>query len=200
MLAAPDSVRERCLSPAAWQYGFPHTQETWPGIRTRDVLTAAELEPIERWVRSVTGAQNLWIECAPDGAMLDHNVGHFVGADESGQRPHTDSTALCRYAAVIYLTPNAPPDAGTTFFRLVNPDGSLGGNRCPAPHTNLPEALGVRRLPLYAWREDVKVSNVYNRILLYRANIVHSASGYFGKELSERRLTLVFFWMSEKDM
>ena len=76
------------------------------------------------------------------------------------------------------------------------PNGALSGNTCPPPHANLREALGVTGLPIEAWKEDVSLPNVFNRILLYRANLVHSASAYFGTEHRTKRLTAVFFWMS----
>ena len=115
---------------------------------------------------------------------------------ESGPRPHTDSRALCRYAAVIYLTPQPEADAGTSFYRLRYPNGALGGNICSPPHANLREALGVKGLPLEAWQEETRVENKFNRMLLYRANMVHSASSYFGFEHADKRMTAVFFWMA----
>jgi hypothetical protein len=78
----------------------------------------------------------------------------------------------------------------------VYPDGTLGGNLCPPPYANLVEALGVTRLPLEAWREEVRVPNVFNRLLVYRSNLVHSATAYFGTTHREKRLTIVFFWMA----
>jgi hypothetical protein len=56
--------------------------------------------------------------------------------------------------------------------------------------------LGVPALPLSAWKEDVVVPNVFNRLLVYRADLVHSASRYFGFAKVEKRLTVVFFWMA----
>ncbi len=197
ILPDPDAVVARFRGLEAWELGFPHTRETWPGMRARGALTAQELDPIEARVRELTGSRRLWTETAPDGAYLNHNVVQVVGATESGPRPHTDSRRLCRFAAVIYLTPKAPPQAGTTFYRLRYPNGALGGNQCPAPHTNLREALGVTGLPLQAWYPELAIPNAYNRLLLYRADLVHSATGYFGHDLATKRMTALFFWMAE---
>lgn len=191
-----EQVAERCLAKESWELGFPYRKETWPGMRSAQALLPEELEPLEAWVRKQTGASRLWQERTPEGTTLNHNVAQLVGEKESGPRPHTDSLRLCRYAAVLYLTPHAPKNSGTSFFRLRLPTGALGGNICPAPHANLREALGITGLPLEAWREDVSVPNVFNRLLLYRADLVHSASAYFGIEPRERRLTAVFFWMA----
>ena len=40
------------------------------------------------------------------------------------------------------------------------------------------------------------VPNVFNQFLLYRADLVHSATRYFGTEPHTRRMTAVFFWMT----
>ncbi|HJW72058.1 MAG TPA: DUF6445 family protein [Geothrix sp.] len=193
----PEALVTRFQTLDAWELGFPHTGETWPGMRSRNALTPEELARLEAKVRELTGARRLWSEQPAGGGFLNHNVVQVVGATESGPRPHTDSRKLCRYAAVVYLTPGAPPQAGTTFYRLRYPDGTLSGNICPAPHANLHEALGVRSLPLQAWHPDVAIPNVFNRLLLYRADMVHSATSYFGHDLATKRMTALFFWMAE---
>lgn len=189
-------VAERCFSKQNWDYGLPYRNETWPGMRSMGALLPEELAKVEAFVKEKTGATRLWQERTPEGATLNHNCVQLVGEKESGPRPHTDSLKLCRYAAVIYLSPNPRPEAGTAFYRLRLPNGALSGNTCPPPHANLREALGVKGLPLEAWREDVAVPNVFNRFLLYRADLVHSATGYFGTELRDKRMTALFFWMA----
>jgi hypothetical protein len=196
VLADPDATRSRALARTDFDLGFPHRRESWPGMRATGALTREELAPLERKVRQATGARSLFQVEPPPGARLDHNILQIVGAGESGPRPHTDSRKICRYAAVLYLHPDPPAGTGTTFFRLRFPDGTLGGNTVEAPHANLPEALGVRAIPLDAWAPDVTVDNVFNRLLVYRGNLCHSAARYFGGELAEKRMTAVFFWMA----
>lgn len=196
VLPNAEQVAERCLAKEVWEKGFPYRNETWPGMRAAQALLPEELAPLETWVKECTGASRLWQERTPEGTSLNHNVAQLVGEKESGPRPHTDSLRLCRYAAVLYLTPQAPKHTGTSFYRLRMPSGALGGNTCPSPHANLREALGIKGLPLEAWKEDVSVPNVFNRLLLYRADLVHSASAYFGDAPRTRRLTAVFFWMA----
>lgn len=196
ILPEPLAVSRRCYALSEWELGAPHRNEPWPGMRAALALLPDELAIVEAWVRQVTGAKKLWTESTPEGATLNHNYAQLVGIAESGPRPHTDSRALCRYAAVIYLTPDADPDGGTSFYRLRYPNGALGGNICSPPHANLRQALGVKGLPLEAWLEETRVENKFNRMLLYRANMVHSASGYFGFDHLEKRMTAVFFWMA----
>ena len=188
-------VSQRCFAKTDWELGFPRRQEFWPGMRSADALLPDELARLETWVKLATGAKRLWQETTPEGATLNHNYAQLVGASESGPRPHTDSRKLCRYAAVIYLSPDAPARSGTSFYRLRYPNGELGGNLCTPPHANLGQALGVSKLPLEAWAEDVAVPNRFNRVILYRADLVHSASAYFGEQHEQKRMTAVFFWM-----
>ena len=191
-----DEVSRRCYGRADWELGAPHTDQAWPGRRAAQALEPDELEWVDTWVRKVTNAKRLWAEPAPEGRVNYHNYVQLVGMGESGPRPHTDSRRECRYAAVIYLTPQPDPRAGTSFYRLRYPDGPLGGNLCGPPHADLSQALGVRSLPLAAWLEDVRVENRFNRIVLYRGDLVHSASAYFGFEHADKRVAATFFWMA----
>lgn len=196
ILPDPVSVSQRCFAHTQWELGAPHRPEPWPGMRAAGALLPDELALVEAWVKKVTGAKKLWLEATPEGATLNHNYAQLVGMAESGPRPHTDSRKLCRYAAVIYLSPQPEADGGTSFYRQRFADGRLGGNICSPPHANLREALGVKGLPLDAWVEETRIDNKFNRMLLYRANLVHSASSYFGFDHHEKRMTAVFFWMA----
>jgi hypothetical protein len=129
-------------------------------------------------------------------AQLSHNCVQVVAAHEARSSPHTDSRTLCRYAGVLYLTPDGPPQAGTTFYRMRLADGSLGGNTIPSRYANLVETLGTRFVAPDLFVPEVSVDYRFNRLLLYRADIIHSATAYFGKALDERRMAAVFFWMA----
>ncbi|MFX8778324.1 DUF6445 family protein, partial [Acinetobacter baumannii] len=78
------------------------------------------------------------------------------------------------YAAVLYLSPNVPPECGTSFFRVRLPGGQPGGNMVPPPHANLVEALGTRFVPPDFFVEDTRIDYRFNRLLVYRANLIHS--------------------------
>ena len=197
VLPDPHAVRAHLLAQPRWNLGYPHRAESWPGMRLPTALGPDDLARVEAWVRGATACTHLRVATAPGGARLDCNVAQLVGEGESGPRPHTDRRDLCRYAAVLYLNPDPPPSAGTSFYRLRYPNGALGGNVCPPPHDNLVQALRVQRLPPGAWVEEARVENVFNRILLYKAAMVHSATGYFGRAPADRRLTLTFFWQAD---
>lgn len=80
---------------------------------------------------------------------------------------HKDETT---WAAVLYLTPNAPYSAGTGIYD----DG--------ASNYDLVTAIG----------------NVYNRLVVYRGTLFHrSMQAGFGKDKETGRLTQVFFFNTE---
>jgi hypothetical protein len=58
----------------------------------------------------------------------------------------------------------------------------------------LRDALGVPSLPMSAWKEDLALPNVFNRLVVYRGDLVHAATSYFGSDDRSKRLTIVFFW------
>ena len=190
------AVRERTLARTDWNLGYPHKPESWPGMRVMPGLLPEELAHVEALVRKATGSKRLWVETAPDGAHLNHNCVQVVGEDECGQRPHTDSRKLCKYAAVLFLNPSVPDDCGTSFYRQRLPTGQLGGNTVTGPHANLVEALGARFVPQNSFVEEVRIPHRFNRLLVYHGNLVHSASAYWGHTLEEKRMAAVFFWMA----
>ncbi|MFF4580997.1 DUF6445 family protein [Streptomyces sp. NPDC001373] len=191
-----DAVRERCLAKDDWVQGAPHKPEPWPGLRAMPGLEPDELAHVEKLVRQATGAKRIWAEDPAGAGTFNHNCVQVVGEGECESRPHTDSRTLCRYAAVLYLTPGIPKDCGTSFYRQSLPGGVLGGNQVLAPHNNLVDALGTRFVPEDSFTEDLRVPHRYNRLLLYSANLIHSATGYWGTTLEDKRMTAVFFWMA----
>lgn len=193
-LPNPQEVTERCWARPFWTLGAPFRNEYWPGMRAPEALLPHELIALEAKVAQAVGASGLWKDVSPVG-QLCHNFVQLVGGGDADAKPHVDSLALCDFAAVLYLHPYPPTrHAGTSFYRFKLPDGRLGGNRVAPPHTNLVEALGVSKLPITAWEEDVEVPYVYNRLLVYRSDIVHSATGYFGDAHMRKRMSAVFFW------
>jgi hypothetical protein len=197
-LADPLAVRARQLARTDWTLGAPHRPETWPGMRAQPALRPDELAPIDDWVRAKTGSKRLFQPpVASPGALLNHNCVQLVAARESRARPHTDSKALCRYAGVLYLSPDGPAHAGTSFFRVRLPDGRPGGNTIASRHATLAEALGTALVSPDLFEPELAIDYRFNRLLVYRADLIHSATAYFGGDAIEtRRMAAVFFWMA----
>lgn len=111
---------------------------------------------------------------------------------------HSD---LQSYAGVVFLTPDAPPQSGTTFYR----SREFGLDHCPSDDEaramgfqNAGEMVrrmyGGRLLDRTAWEKVDEIGNVYNRLALWNGNRVHSASEYFGSTKEDGRLFHIFFF------
>lgn len=51
-------------------------------------------------------------------------------------------------------------------------------------------------MPPDAFVEDVRIPNRFNRLLVYSAAMIHSATAYCGEVLADQRMAAVFFWMA----
>ena len=92
------------------------------------------------------------------------------------------------WAGVIYLTPNAPLDAGTSLW--IRDDGikiaedSVG---------KLPKGI-----PPVGWTKHASASNIYTRLVLYRGDHYHAPDkAGFGNSRETGRLTQLIVFMTE---
>ena len=104
------------------------------------------------------------------------------------------------YAAVVYLTPDAPASCGTTFFK----SGRTGLRGAPTKKDC--ERLGKSEEDLsfdifknnFYDKTDLEVvdvlGNVYNRLVIWDAKLIHAASEYFGNDKENSRLFHMFFF------
>ncbi|MGH7255670.1 MAG: DUF6445 family protein [Nitrospirales bacterium] len=197
ILKNPLEVAERCVSKPVWILGDPWRPEPWPGMRAPEALTAQELTRVEDCVKTMLGFRRLTTQPDPvTGASASNHV-QLVGGGEGVARPHVDSARVCNVAGVLYLHPYPPTThCGTSFYRLTLPNGQLGGNVCPPQFESISQIPGMKDMEPGMWQEAVEVPYVFNRLLVYRSDIVHSATGYFGStyELASKRMAVVFFW------
>lgn len=189
-------IANRCYNKKKWKLGKPYTEELWPGMRSKNALTRKELMLVELWVKNMIGSDNIWVAESND-VVVDTNTAILVGSKEGAARPHTDSRQLCRYGGVLYLSKKAAPHSGTSFYRLKYKNGAAGGNLVTRPNQNLVDALKTNFLPSSSWYEEFSIENKFNRLILFKGNMVHSASSYFGKDKRDKRLAITFFWMTE---
>lgn len=104
---------------------------------------------------------------------------------------HSDGQS---FAAVLFLTPRAPVDCGLSLFR----SREFGMRREPQDRPDLVHKMyGDRLLDRSAWEEVDRIGNVYNRLVIWDAKLVHSATGYFGHNLETGRLFQIFFFDAE---
>jgi hypothetical protein len=118
--------------------------------------------------------------------------GRFQCCFESDAIPyHSDSQS---YAGVLFLTPNAPMDAGVSFFR-----GRLSGLRRRDQDAGLMALTfgSDAEFDRSRWIEVDRVANLYNRLVLFDAHLAHGATSYFGDRLDNARLFQNFFFNIE---
>jgi hypothetical protein len=108
-----------------------------------------------------------------------------------------DSHSCSKVAGVIYLSPNAPLQSGTSIYKLKQ-NVLIPVRNFQAKHAhyyangNSDELKNIKEQEKEQFDETINVSNVYNRLISFDANEYHAAQNYFGQD-NESRLILVFF-------
>lgn len=100
---------------------------------------------------------------------------------------HSD---LQSYAGAIYLTPNAPVETGTSFFRSKNT--GVRSTHVSDPNYNETFKNGFYDKTQFELVDTI--GNVYNRLVIWNSSLIHSASGYFGTDKYNSRLFHLFFF------
>lgn len=115
-----------------------------------------------------------------------------------GGVPQVFHNDLQQWAGVLYLTPDAPPQSGTSFYRHKESkvyhhsqiDWSVGENGNVF-------SLDTFLDPTPYERQDM-VGNVFNRLVLFDGKLIHSGNDYFGHNLQTGRLFQIFFFDEHK--
>lgn len=93
-----------------------------------------------------------------------------------------------QYAGVLFLTPDAPPQTGTQFFR------SKATKKMKVELNEYGQVFPTGHLDSTPFDQVDVVGNVYNRLVLFDAHLIHSAPLYFGNDLSNGRVFQLFFF------
>lgn len=168
----PGSVRHTALA----QMFYP--SDAYKGKRTREQFLRDEYKDVfEKLLHIQIGA---WGEhemngtfqlCTPEDPIVYHCDGQT-------------------HAGIIFLTPDAPPEAGTTLYR---------SKKSHARRFNEdPELFAGGFYDPTLWDKVDVIGNVYNRLVLWRGDLVHSASCYFGTNVDNGRLFQMFFFDEAK--
>ncbi len=96
------------------------------------------------------------------------------------------------YAGVLYLTPNAPSQTGTNFFK------SIHTKKMKAEIQDEKIVFKKGFLDKTEFELVDTVGNIFNRLVLFDAKIIHAASEYFGTDINDGRLFQLFFFDIEK--
>jgi hypothetical protein len=102
---------------------------------------------------------------------------------------HTDAQT---HAGTLYLTPDAPPEAGLSLWR-----SKCNGSRRGAASDEDNAIMFGGFMDRTKWELVDRIGNVYNRLVLWDGSLIHSASNYFGTNKENCRLFAMFFFDCE---
>ena len=104
---------------------------------------------------------------------------------------HCDSQ---KWAAVIYLTPDAPPQSGTSFYR--HKETKIFHNT----QINWDAGDGLKVFNQKTFLDSTPyeavdtVGNIFNRLVIFDGGLIHSGINYFGWDINSSRLFHIFFF------
>lgn len=182
----PEQVREFAL----WQYFFPG--EGAVGSRTRKQFlfdgVKEKFEGImQKKILDHTESGHGWLDGGINGRFQTCTAGTPLVY-------HCDAQ---KWAGMVYLTPDAPPECGTTFFR--HKETKVRHNS----HIDWASGQGnvvfnqktfLDRTP---YEPVDSIGNVFNRLVIFDGGLIHAASEYFGWDLDSSRLFHMFFFDTE---
>lgn len=109
---------------------------------------------------------------------------------------HVDSQM---YAAMVYLTPDAPPQTGTAMYRSkVTGISSFPGQESRMGDEYVDTFRGTNKeMNFYDGTQFEKIDdigNVYNRLVIFNSSQLHAATEYFGDAIDNARFFHMFFF------
>lgn len=170
-----DSVRKIALSQT-----FEYHSEYHKGKRTNNVF---RFEGLKESFESILNCKiKNWTNYGVNGCFQI-----CVGGDQLVY--HVDKQ---EYAGIIFLTPDAPPQSGTTFYRSKNT------KKMKLQDHDFEVVFKNGYLDSTEFEVVDVVGNVYNRVVLFDSKMFHAASTYFGTNLENGRLFQLFFFDLER--
>jgi hypothetical protein len=162
----------------------------YPGMRTKSFLNDSIKKRMREILYPFAGEITWW------GGEYTGSFQYTTAADRSWI--HADSTT--DWAAVCYLTPDAPVSAGTGIFRHKKTGWMhydyKEAERNPEYNNNAPSGDDMQDYT--KWEMVDRVGNIFNRLIMYRADNYHVSLDYFGKDINDGRLFQVFFFNTER--
>jgi hypothetical protein len=169
----PDEVREFALNQEF------DIQNNFPGKRTKTFLNESTKEGLQKMLEPFAGKVLNWNE-------VNGLTGSFQCTNSLDRSwIHVDNYNT--WAGVCYLTPDAPVSSGTGLFK----------HKASNTMYNLNRELDGETQDMTKWELVDRIGNLYNRLILYRADIYHTSLDYFGNSLENGRLFQVFFLNTE---
>ena len=187
----PDAIRKFAL---AQKYTFcheiPNVEYVYPCSRTKDLsyLDTLLFEKICKKLVSVfhnaEHDQMRWLITSSFQSVAEEFSQGVI---------HTDSNTV--FAGVLYLTPDAPLNSGTSLFKANKNFDDAKYQQALVDNDVRFKSGEIAMDTAYhsMFDEIVRVNNVYNTLIIYEGRHFHAANQFFGKTLQDSRLAQVFF-------
>mgnify|MGYP003132433412 FL=1 len=176
----PDKVREYALGQMYWDHD--HGGVGW---RTRKQFIFDGVK--EKFESIMQKKISNWTETYGICGVFQAGFGNLHGIPP--QVYHCDSQ---QWAAMIFLTPDAPVETGTKVVRNKKTKIYHSSQAENGPTDYFPNQGTFCDGTLF---EDVDVvGNIYNRLVIFDAQCLHSSCGYFGSSFNTGRLWQMFFF------
>lgn len=177
-----DDVRAMALS---MEFG---TRGNYPGQRTVPIYNEGVKKAIGDIIKPAAGEITYW--------QTEYTGAFQYTTQRDRSWIHADQTT--NWAAVCYLTPDAPLSGGTGLFR----HKATGWHKAPkladgSYDPNGLELIGKDSQDMTKWEMTTFLGNVYNRLVIYRGDIFHTSLDYFGTDKYDGRLFQTFFFNTE---
>jgi hypothetical protein len=114
----------------------------------------------------------------------------------TGKDPIVHHVDENNYAGIIYLTPDAPFESGTSFYESKSERRSWF-NHDPKDRQSYENAFNDNFYNRHKFTEIDRIGNVYNRLVLWDSFKIHAATQHFGNDLYDSRLFHIFFFDTE---
>jgi hypothetical protein len=186
----PDEIRKYALSQKfSYRHELDDIGYVFPGSRSKELrdISASLYEKVCKKLISVFHI--------PEHDVMRWQINtsfQIVEGEYGSGLIHQDQNTV--FAGVLYLTPDAPLDAGTSLFKknetydealywqLIKKNDELFKNKQPIDFTHHK-----------MFNEVVRINNVYNTLVIFEGDIHHCANNFFGDTKQNSRLAQVFF-------
>jgi hypothetical protein len=186
----PDAIRQFAL---AQKYTYCHDLKNisyvFPGGRTKDLF---ELNPAlyERICKKLVSVFHI-----PEHDVMRWAIStsfQIVEEEYGSGLIHQDQDTI--FAGVLYLTPDAPLDSGTSLFRKNKSYNESEYKKGIAENDQrFKDKQSINCDYHRMFDEVVRVNNIYNTLILFEGDLHHCANKFFGTTNSNSRLAQVFF-------
>lgn len=186
----PDEIREFALKQ---KFSYCHELKgidyVFPGCRTKD-LFELDKNLYEKVCRKLV---SIFHNTKTDHMRWAITTSFQVVEERFGQGVlHQDGNTV--FAGIVYLTPGAPLNAGTSLFK---PNKLFDEAEYQAAikqndinfRENKPVNTGYHKM----FDETITVNNIYNSLIIFNAQTYHAANHFFGNSLETGRMAQVFF-------